>query len=1103
MFKDNTALLKTLQSAERLVYLCGAGFSMAIGEHSSSWSNWIKTGVSYLDASIRDDIDHDLSHGASGDMIKAAGKMLRGLKNTKQYDDFMDTTIGSIKATQEELIETAVLVSRSGDFFATTNYDMAIENASGLEPVTYKTPGEILNVISGKARQRVIHLHGAYNPKLGIDDIVADEKQYDDILAAEGAQFIQNLLSTYPIIVVGCGGTIEDPNLSHFLKFAGEHLKLDVPYYYLYCERESAAIVPDGMIPVCYGTDYGDLPAFMLELSMYRIKHRVCLDGICKVNPYLELPQTTAAYSRMHYVSRYTSFIGRKREWAKLNDFLKQDTVFSWWMVTGEAGIGKSRFLLEWTAHLPINWFGFFAKITDEKADKYYKDFKPFADTVIVMDYVAGNEAVCARLITRLRERFSDTTYQLRLLLVERHYEPDKKDWFFMLEKEFTPTEKIWFENSAYCVERKKAILPLEVSALKESEEKQYIAQYVEKYVPELESDELCNKYLSDICHTSQEIFNSYKKMLKEEYRRPLYLSIFIEVWIYKSGAISVQNAYELLECYMEKEEHRWLLRFHDDQALLYAYLKILALACAVDAVCVNEDCVFYQGEADQVYNFLLSERAAGRKKSSWTDLFAYTAPAKHALSTLYYIVQPLYPDIIREFIVMYYTDESEIFTFTKSARHISIIEFAPFLIHAIEDFPDNEMFRKMIMLEPDYAQEYWEYYIPLMTLLRDLPDHDYIIERLLDSPEEVTDMYGLWEMNLWERLAVVQGERLSAGETKIGDYYRRAKKCIAYINQNIRFTEVVSGAHEVMDAWFVELHNLPDIPRATEFLSMIDQVIDKIADPESAQITATMSAENHRRMIVHHVNEHNYRAAGKDLDVIEVYLQTYSDDEDINRAFLEGAEDVGFSLCYNKKFHQAEKLVHRVEGRYIAQKSVAYAEILAIIYANLYVNQAEYLNNCRMADKASEELRKTMEKVALYQVKIVELYKQYPESKKTVSAYATMASDQLMRKCLDNLKPAVPETVYEEIKKWHNTWSDNLEIGEAYGRILFVMIDRKLDDPEKAKEVKAQIKELKDLAYEMDPLYEKDESENELHFYVNTIEQTVSAIRFRQKLFG
>lgn len=309
-----------------------------------------------------------------------------------------------------------------------------------------------------------------------------------------------------------------------------------------------------------------------------------------------------------------------------------------------------------------------------------------------------------------------------------------------------------------------------------------------------------------------------------------------------------------------------------------------------------------------------------------------------------------------------------------------------------------------------------------------------------------------------------------------------------------------MNGAHEVMDAWFVVLHNLPDIQRATEYLSLMDHVTAKITDREAVQITATMCAMNHRNMIVLHVNEHSYSAARKDLNVIDQYLQSFPEDEDIHRAFIEGAEDIGFSLCFHKKFRQAEKLICQVENRYMTVQSLEYAEVLAVIYANLYVNLSEAVARCGLEDIASQEWKQASEKVALYKEKIAGLYDRYQKSRRVVSAYATMVSDDLMRQSLNGFRPIVTEAQYERFKGWYDTWNDCLEIGESFGRILFVMIDGLLNDPKKEFQVKSVLGELKKLADEMEPIYEKDESTNELRSYVQTIEWTMTAIGLRKK---
>ena len=120
-----------------------------------------------------------------------------------------------------------------------------------------------------------------------MDDIVADDPQYKNILANAGAQFIQNLISTHTIIIVGCGGTVEDPNLSGFMSFVVEKLgATDVAYFYLMKNGDSVPDLPPNAIPVFYGDDYADLPVFLSELSMLRLQRRAGLRTLASVNPY-------------------------------------------------------------------------------------------------------------------------------------------------------------------------------------------------------------------------------------------------------------------------------------------------------------------------------------------------------------------------------------------------------------------------------------------------------------------------------------------------------------------------------------------------------------------------------------------------------------------------------------------------------------------------------------------------------------------------------------------------------------------------------------------------------------------------------------------------
>ena len=73
-------LMEVLASKQKIVYLCGAGASMALCNHNITWANWILAGKSYLDASKQIELEKKLGSWSSDELINAATFLLEQLK---------------------------------------------------------------------------------------------------------------------------------------------------------------------------------------------------------------------------------------------------------------------------------------------------------------------------------------------------------------------------------------------------------------------------------------------------------------------------------------------------------------------------------------------------------------------------------------------------------------------------------------------------------------------------------------------------------------------------------------------------------------------------------------------------------------------------------------------------------------------------------------------------------------------------------------------------------------------------------------------------------------------------------------------------------------
>ncbi len=151
--------------------------------------------------------------------------------------------------------------------------------------------------------------------------------------------------------------------------------------------------------------------------------------------PPLILPATDPAKAWLAFSSCATSLVGRDSEHSRLLDFVNSAPKFSWWLVTGTAGSGKSRLALELCRQGAPEWHAGFLSRTE--SDFKWSRFRPSQKTLVVIDYVASRAAEVGETVLTLCRACSCFKEPVRVLLVER----GKDSWWTRFSREESQSE--------------------------------------------------------------------------------------------------------------------------------------------------------------------------------------------------------------------------------------------------------------------------------------------------------------------------------------------------------------------------------------------------------------------------------------------------------------------------------------------------------------------------------------------------------------------------------------------------------------------------------------------------------------------------------------
>lgn len=502
------------------------------------------------------------------------------------------------------------------------------------------------------------------------------------LVGDEGAQFVQHLLGLRTVVFVGCGATMDDPNIALLIRFMGDWLDTEVPYYYLLRSDDALPLLPANVHPIVYGDSFDDLPSFLDELASLKLVEarrqsplvgRVYesegrdSSGLCGISSY-------------HFSADEIPFIGREAELELLESFLDEDATFSRACLIGQGGAGKSRLAYELMGRHRFDWFCFFASVRADSASA--ESFFPFANTLVVFDCVRGREGRIAGALRSLYASFAGSGFRLRVLFIEREVETGFSGWLRNLEGCLDGNIASDFARNEFCP-------PIILGDLSDREVSSLIAEVCR-----------CCNLPADKARDGQlmEHYRRYDETLKF---RPLYVRMYVEAWIANGRREPEYASFQpLIQGVLQREQEKWLGLFCGDYLACNAMIRLMVRACAGGPLILGELPGGYLQDWETVKGFISGRTFPGVQREEFQR--ALLAVSCHDIYDAEDCIAPEFPSVIKEYMLVYYVPAEDRVAFARELWENSGRQFSALLQRALKDFRENEALIEMMRAHPD-----------------------------------------------------------------------------------------------------------------------------------------------------------------------------------------------------------------------------------------------------------------------------------------------------------------------------------------------------------------------------------------------------------------
>ncbi len=211
------------------------------------------------------------------DFMVSAGETISSRLRSKSpgiYHRWLKDSVGNLKPTKTEIVKVLSQLSR---LLATLNYDTTLDDILKRKPVSWRHRDLVEDVLRGKTKDAVLHLHGYFNDP---ESIVLGLREYERVVNDPHTQGVLRLFTLdRTLLFVGCRGTISDPNFSRLIQWAKPTLQDSTHRHFFLCREGDLAPVredADGapwLHALAYGAKYDDLLPFLYSLMPGKTVH--------------------------------------------------------------------------------------------------------------------------------------------------------------------------------------------------------------------------------------------------------------------------------------------------------------------------------------------------------------------------------------------------------------------------------------------------------------------------------------------------------------------------------------------------------------------------------------------------------------------------------------------------------------------------------------------------------------------------------------------------------------------------------------------------------------------------------------------------------------